>query len=47
VSPFCSAAQGWLDEGDDERDHPGARQRKAYQPVKGKRKAMTAGESSS
>lgn len=35
--------QGWLDEPDELRDHPGARQRKPYQPVKGKRKAMTAG----
>jgi hypothetical protein len=38
--------QGWLAEPDDERDHPGARQRRAYQPSKGKRKAMTAGTSS-
>jgi hypothetical protein len=36
-------AQGWLDEPDELRDHPGARQRRPYQPVKGKRKAMTAG----
>uniref|UniRef100_A0A383VER7 Uncharacterized protein n=1 Tax=Tetradesmus obliquus TaxID=3088 RepID=A0A383VER7_TETOB len=35
--------QGWLDEPGELRDHPGARQRKPYQPVKGKRKAMTAG----
>ncbi|KAF8071343.1 hypothetical protein HT031_001427 [Scenedesmus sp. PABB004] len=35
--------QGWLSEPDGERDHPGARQRRPYTPVKGKRKAMTAG----
>ncbi|KAF6261278.1 hypothetical protein COO60DRAFT_1502215 [Scenedesmus sp. NREL 46B-D3] len=35
--------QGWLGESDELRDHPGARQRRPYQPVKGKRKAMTAG----
>eukprot|EP00878_Enallax_costatus_P024023 GHUV01025610.1.p1 GENE.GHUV01025610.1~~GHUV01025610.1.p1 ORF type:complete len:472 (+),score=95.66 GHUV01025610.1:590-2005(+) len=35
--------QSWLCVPDDLRDHPGARQRSAYQPMKGKRKAMVAG----
>jgi hypothetical protein len=46
---MCCAAgpvlrpQEWLAEPDDDRDHPGARQRRAYTPKKGKRKAMMEG----
>jgi len=36
--------QEWLAEDDEERDHPGARQRRPYIAKTGKRKAMMEGE---